>query len=57
VGVLRGAAVTAAPGPVVERGNRMAAEGAGANYQICALSLSGRTIGSPGLQPKASANA
>jgi hypothetical protein len=52
-----GAAGTGAPDRQVERGNRMVAEDAGANYQIWARSLSGRTIGSPALQPNASAKA
>jgi hypothetical protein len=36
---------------------RTTVEGADANYQICARSFSGRTIGSPGLHPNASAKA
>lgn len=43
--------------PVAGRGPPTMAEGGDANYQICARWLSGRTIGSPGLHPKAWANA
>ena len=41
----------------VEVPSRMRVAGGAVSYQICARSLSGLTIGSPGLQPKASAKA
>lgn len=51
---------TEVPGPMVGRGRRTAAAEDGGprpSYQIWARWASGRTIGSPALQPKAFANA
>ena len=50
---LRHAKIAGAPVRTVVPGLRERAEGGTADYQIWARSLSGRTIGSPGLQPKA----